>query len=270
MVRPTSKGTDEPWYRRHFGPRYLALYPHRDLEEARRLTRVLSARGLLCRGPVVDLGCGPGRHLVALAEHGVAAVGVDLSAALLEEARRQLSGSGAGETADRASRSLVRADLRALPLAGSSFCLALSLFTTFGYFEDAADDLRALAEAARIVRSDGVFFFDFLNAQLAAETDGRESMHTLPDAVVHERRRLTPDGRRIVKEIEVRSTLDGAVTERLEERVTLYRREELAAALARCGLAVSEVWGDYDGGVFDEARSTRLILLAKRDGHERG
>lgn len=264
MAPPTTKGTDEPWYRRHFGPRYLSLYPHRDLDEARRLTRALAARGLAGRGPVADLGCGPGRHLAALAEVGVAAVGVDLSAPLLEEARRQLALAG-GEAAGRASRSLVRADVRALPLAGATFSLAMSLFTSFGYFEDAEDDLRALAEAARIVRDDGVFLLDFLNARLTAAQDGRETTHALPDARVRELRRLTPDRRRIVKEIEVRSTLDGAVTERLEERVTLYRREELSAALGRCGLAVSEVWGDYEGEAFDEARSPRLILLARKE-----
>lgn len=38
-------------------------------------------------GPVIDLGCGPGRHLHALARRGVFALGVDLSTAALRLAR---------------------------------------------------------------------------------------------------------------------------------------------------------------------------------------
>ena len=40
-----------------------------------------------CEGPVLDVGCGPGRHTVALAERGVPALGVDITEALLAVAR---------------------------------------------------------------------------------------------------------------------------------------------------------------------------------------
>jgi len=41
------------------------------------------------RGPVLDIGCGPGRHVRALARRGVLAVGVDVSAAAVTLARRR-------------------------------------------------------------------------------------------------------------------------------------------------------------------------------------
>jgi glycosyltransferase A (GT-A) superfamily protein (DUF2064 family) len=40
-----------------------------------------------CRGPVLDLGCGPGRVVQALVESGVPALGVDVSAIAVEVAR---------------------------------------------------------------------------------------------------------------------------------------------------------------------------------------
>jgi SAM-dependent methyltransferase len=39
------------------------------------------------RGPVLDVGCGPGRHVLALARRGELAVGVDLTSAAVRHAR---------------------------------------------------------------------------------------------------------------------------------------------------------------------------------------
>jgi SAM-dependent methyltransferase len=40
-------------------------------------------------GPVLDVGCGPGRHVLALAERGVVALGIDITPAALDVARRR-------------------------------------------------------------------------------------------------------------------------------------------------------------------------------------
>jgi len=39
------------------------------------------------RGPVLDIGCGPGRHVLALSRRGIAAVGVDISPLAVRLAR---------------------------------------------------------------------------------------------------------------------------------------------------------------------------------------
>jgi SAM-dependent methyltransferase len=41
------------------------------------------------RGPVLDIGCGPGRHVRALAGRGIAALGIDTSPAAVRVAREQ-------------------------------------------------------------------------------------------------------------------------------------------------------------------------------------
>jgi SAM-dependent methyltransferase len=42
-----------------------------------------------CRGPVLDVGCGPGRHVHALAARGVLALGVDVSPTAVALARQR-------------------------------------------------------------------------------------------------------------------------------------------------------------------------------------
>jgi SAM-dependent methyltransferase len=59
------------------------------------------------RGPVLDLGCGPGRHLHALARRGVFALGVDLSPVAVALAR------------GRGARAIVASVFDELPGAGS-------------------------------------------------------------------------------------------------------------------------------------------------------
>jgi SAM-dependent methyltransferase len=39
------------------------------------------------RGPALDVGCGPGRHVVALAERGIRAMGIDITPSALAYAR---------------------------------------------------------------------------------------------------------------------------------------------------------------------------------------
>jgi SAM-dependent methyltransferase len=46
--------------------------------------RVLDALG---HGPVLDVGCGPGRHVVALASRGIPALGIDITTGALDVAR---------------------------------------------------------------------------------------------------------------------------------------------------------------------------------------
>ena len=67
------------------------LYAHRDAasaaEEIAQLSRTLD---LFAPGRrALDLGCGNGRHAVALIERGVDLIGLDLSAPLLDQARRR-------------------------------------------------------------------------------------------------------------------------------------------------------------------------------------
>ncbi len=130
-----SKGV--PWWTRAFERAYLTVYGHRDEEEARRFApHVARLLGLRHSSRILDLACGEGRYSRVLASLGFRMTGVDLSATLLEEAMRaspQLPGAP----------TYLRCDMRDLPFE-SQFEGVVSIFTSFGYFDDPADDLRVL------------------------------------------------------------------------------------------------------------------------------
>lgn len=79
------------WYETSFGEDYLIVYRHRDFGGARHEVETMIGWLDLPRGArVLDLCCGMGRHSLALSEAGYEVTGVDLSEALLREARSQV------------------------------------------------------------------------------------------------------------------------------------------------------------------------------------
>ena len=106
-------------------------------------TREIALR-LLGSGPgrLLDVGCGGGSHAVAFADHGWSVVGVDISRAQLELARRR-------------GVAVVEADAAALPFENGGFDAAVSLFT----HTDVDDFAAVLREVARVLRPNGTFVY---------------------------------------------------------------------------------------------------------------
>ncbi|MFI9722719.1 class I SAM-dependent methyltransferase [Streptomyces sp. NPDC052396] len=106
-----------------------------------------------CQGPVIDLGCGPGRLVVALAERGHPVLGVDISRAAVTRTRR------AGGTA------LCRSVFEPLPSEGR-WGTALLLDGNIGI---GGDPRALLHRVARIVTPGGLL----LAEATATEADER-------------------------------------------------------------------------------------------------
>jgi SAM-dependent methyltransferase len=234
------------WYEEWFGEEYLALYPHRDEEDAERLVALLHR--LIGWGPgwrVLDLCCGPGRHARALDRAGLRCVGLDLSAVLLRRARTVTASP------------LVRADIRRLPVRPRSMDAGLNLFTSFGYFDSDEEHERTLAGMIGTVRRGGWFVLDFLNAELvrARIPEGAGSFER-EEGGTRVRRYVTPGGGFVVKEIVL---ADGR---RFQERVRLFDVTALEALLVRGGAAPRHRFGDYEGGPH-HAGAPRTLLVAE-------
>ncbi|ENM2865567.1 malonyl-ACP O-methyltransferase BioC [Citrobacter koseri] len=96
---------------------------------------------------VLDAGCGPGRMSRFWREQGCEVTALDLSAQMLDEARRQ-----------QAAHHYLAADIEAIPLAAALFDLAWSNLAV-----QWCGDLRgALSELYRVVRPGGVVAFTSL------------------------------------------------------------------------------------------------------------
>lgn len=235
------------WYEHWFGEEYLELYPHRDDEDAERAVALLGSRGFVAPAePVLDLACGPGRHAAALLRRSGRVVGLDLSMPLLRAAQR------------RGLAALVRGDVRAVPLRSAGFSVVVNLFTSFGYFDDDAQHAAVLAEVARVLRPGGVFALDFLNPPFVRRTLVPHDERRLGRRVIVQERRLSDDGRFVVKTIHV-----SGEGRSFMERVRLYERQELEQMLRAAGLVPEAAFGDYDGSPHGPG-AARTFLVARR------
>ncbi|GGD73959.1 class I SAM-dependent methyltransferase [Paenibacillus nasutitermitis] len=242
------------WYERSFGSDYMIVYRHRNWEQASSEVGRMAGWLELPEGArVLDIGCGMGRHALALANLGYRVTGVDLSEALLEEAREQ----------DKEGRldTLIQGDMRHLPIGDGQFQATVNLFTSFGYFEEQADNHQVLKEIRRVLTPDGRFLIDFLNPDYVKK-------HLVP----HSRRIDEPTGllideTRVIrdecvrKQIIINSETDGA--RRYEEHVRLLSLDWFEGALSEAGLTLESVYGDYEGRTYDKAESPRMIMTGK-------
>jgi SAM-dependent methyltransferase len=227
-------GASEPWFVEAFRDDYIDVYPHRDLESARREARWLVEQGV--RGRVLDLCCGFARHTLALRELGADVYGVDLSMDLLRRAR-DLPGS----TAIRGR--LARADARTVPFRSAAFDSVVLLFSSFGYFGDDGD-ARVLDELARVLVPRGVAILDLMNPSRIRAALVPHSRSDRGAYVLDERRRLEDAGRRVVKDVALERA-DGSVR-RWSESVRMYEIVELEALLGARGLELESTAGDFD------------------------
>jgi SAM-dependent methyltransferase len=236
------------WFEQWFGEEYLRLYPHRDDHDASAIVRLIAQAVGVSGKEVLDLACGPGRHAAQFAQQGAHVVGLDLSLPLLGRARARTRGDVR----------LVRADMRHLPFTSKTFDLIVNLFTSFGYFGDDTQHEMVVRQAAGLLRANGVFVIDYLNATAVRAHLVAHEERVAGSQRISIKRRITDDGHHVVKEMRL---LDDGRS--FHERVRLFSADDLEQLLRQAGLTICFRFGDYDGSPVD-ADAPRVILGGRR------
>ena len=241
---------------------WAAIYPF-EFPEAiiaageTQIANALRLRGVPQSGSALDLGCGPGRHAIALASRGFAVTAVDLSAFHLEKAKQNVANA-------RLTVELVRADMRAF-VRPESFDLALSLFTSFGYFNDAEDDLRVLQNVHRSLRQGGALVIDVVSKEcLARGFQATTSQKALDGSLLFQRHAIRDDWTRVSNEWTV---VAGSQVRTFGFSLRVYSGRELRDLLVRAGFASVELYGSLDGRRYG-LEAERLVVVASKQGRD--
>jgi SAM-dependent methyltransferase len=167
------------WGDAYFGDLYLdsvedLLTPRLSAAEADAITALLR---LGWSAHVLDLACGHGRHVRALAGGARRLAGLDRSGAYLRRAASTATPTGrtAGSSVD-----WIQGDLRALPLRLAAFDAAYSWYSSLFMFDDQTNSA-CLAEAARVVRPGGRLLVHHANPLRLEREPQAAAARTLPD-----------------------------------------------------------------------------------------
>jgi SAM-dependent methyltransferase len=218
-------------------------------ETASKVIKLTGVRGK----SVLDLCCGPGRHSVALAARGFSVTGVDRTEFLLKKARARAH-------AAHLEIEWVRKDMRDF-VRPDSFDLALSMFTSFGYFDDRGEDARVLDNVFKSLKRSGAFLMDVYGKETMAKRFLDSSVESLPDgSMLVEKRRLIDDWSRIANEWTI--VRQGRVT-RFAFNLNIYSGQELRQLFERAGFVDVKLYGSMDGAPYDY-NANRLIVVGRK------
>ena len=242
--------SETEWFASWFdSPYYPMLYRHRDESEAAELlTNLHQLLSLPKQACVLDLCCGQGRHARTLHSLGYSVVGIDLSPAAIEHARKLASEGQRFEVQDMRSF--------ALP---EKFDAVFNLFTSFGYFDSNEENMRVLHRIAGHLNHNGVLVIDYLNAQPLLSHKDQEASHTV-DHVTFKTFKFI-EGNSIVKQITV---TDGEHVHRFSERVQLLTLDQFSAMLQAAGFEIRHVFGDYRLAPYQPEQSPRCLIIASK------
>jgi len=233
-------------------------------------------------GDVLELGCGTGRVLLPTAR-AIAAlpappdrrvVGLDLSEGMLARCKVKLAAEPAG-VRDRVR--LVRATMTAFDL-DQHFALVTAPFRGFQHLLAVEEQLACLAQVRRHLAPDGRFVFDVFHPdpRRLADSSAAVEQEDVPEFELPDGRRYRRAARvaashraRQVNDVELVSyvTHPGGRVERLVDAFPMryYFPFELEHLLARAGLDVVAIYGDFDRTPLgDDSPELIVVAHAKR------
>lgn len=251
---PLAGADGRPWFESYFGEDYALLYPEKDPASGEAEARaVVAALALRSGARILDVGCGAGRHALALARAGYAVVGVDRSPTLIGRASQRREEAGL-------ELELRLHDMRALPLPDTPrFDAVISLFTSFGYFGDTENEAVARGMAASLVPG-GRLLLDLNNRELLERAHGQRIWTERPGGYLLDEFAYDADARRFLGN---RILLTGGVERRYPFDHRAYSETEIRALFKRVGLRVLAVYGSLERTPFT-ARSSRMVVVAER------
>jgi ubiquinone/menaquinone biosynthesis C-methylase UbiE len=229
-----------------YGPAYMRVADRLGRYDAseEEAPLVIELLGLSPGDRVLDAGCGLGRFVAALSEHGIDAVGVDVSQSAIAEAQRKYPGP-----------TYVVADLmQPLPDELRGFDGLVSLSSSFGYGVTVAEDIAMLRTFHDALRPGGKMAMEL--------SDLERSRHRLK----------TDKGliERVTNGVTETLNVDFSTgmlhvhysygEDSVDSRIRMYEADDLERMAARAGFRDVERYGNFAGG--PKRPEDRLVLVA--------
>jgi len=244
----TNPSATSNWFASWFDtPYYHILYKERNDDEAQLLMDNLTQYlNLPEEAKILDLACGKGRHAIYLNSLDYDVTGADLSENSIAEASKFANDKLHFKVHDMREPFEEKYDA------------IFNLFTSFGYFEDDADNYKTLKAIHNSLTETGFAVLDFMNVDYVLANLVPEEVKTV-DGIAFHIKRYFKDGH-IFKEIDFE---DQGKKYHFTEKVQALRLEDFEQMMEKAGIYLLDLFGDYKLRNYYKTQSERLIMIFK-------
>jgi SAM-dependent methyltransferase len=244
-----------------FDPDWIQVYGHKKYDTRREVAGLKQLLGLPGGGHILDVCCGDGRLSLAFARLGFKVTGLDYSPSLLARAAKKAA--RAGLTIEWLKR-----DMRDIGVE-AKYDAAINIFTSFGYFLNELDDIKALKSIQRALKPDGKLVLDIENlfyiSRPARISGGQPTYRPLGNyrAWVEETTEFDPLEQRVNISLRIWFP-EKKIMKSGKASYRVYSLVEIKSLLKEAGLRVQNVFGDFGLSPYG-LDSERMILLCVKE-----
>ena len=238
------------WFETWFDSEYYhKLYKNRDDDEAEQfINNLITNLQLNSSSNILDLACGKGRHSIFPTNIGFKTMGVDLSPKSIAFARKFNNPNLRFEVRDMRKS-----------FCECQFDAIFNLFTSFGYFESKTENIKVLKAIENMLKKNGVFVIDFMNANKVIGNLVEEENKFI-DQINFRLKRSYINGN-ILKTIDF---TDKGKDFHFTEKVQALFLEDFQYLISQTNLKIDSIFGDYNLNPFDRVLSDRLIIVGRK------
>ena len=202
---------------------------------------------------VLDLGCGPGRHCLAMAKMGYDVTGVDTSDFLLSRAKDKARNLNL-------SLNFVLANMLDFS-SNEKFDLIVNMFNSFGYFDTQKDNQMVLNKSYENLSDDGTLLIDTVGKETLARTIQAVHLSEYENGDIRIERPLLIDNMQVFSNQWM--LIRGNKVFKRDYQHFVYTPMELSQMCYKAGFNKVECYGSLQADGYD-LESDRLVIVAQK------
>jgi len=202
---------------------------------------------------IADLGCGPGRHCLALAKMNFEVTGVDMSEFLLSKAKQK--SQDLSLTINFINSDMLEYNTK------DKHDLIINMFNSFGYFDTPEKNQMMINNAYKNLQSTGTLIIDTVGKETLARNIEPVHLSEYDNGDIRIERPLLIDNMQIFSNEWILISGEKAFKRNYQHYV--YTPIELTAMCKKAGFSTVRIYGDLLGNDYD-LESDRLVVVAEK------
>lgn len=202
---------------------------------------------------VLDLGCGPGRHCLALAKMGYDVTGVDMSEYLLAKA------------SDKAHQHSLKIKFQQADMldfnSDKKHDLIINMFNSFGYFDTQEKNQQVIDNAHNTLAKIGTFIIDTVGKETLARNIEPVHLSEYANGDLRIERPLLIDNMQVFSNEWI--LISGDEVFRRSYQHFVYTPMEITSMCKQAGFNQVRIYGSLSGDAYD-LESERLVVVAEK------